>query len=68
MKLTREKNRHRIFPVVSVICQSLLIHIEVDSKLSLTPLSRHGSVFETSGQGITRYLDSTSVVFAAAAR
>jgi hypothetical protein len=54
--------------VVSVICRSPLIHIEVEFKLSLAPLSRHGLTFEQSGQELTQYLDSTSVTFAAPAR
>jgi hypothetical protein len=54
--------------VVSVICRSPLIHVEVDFKLSLAPLSRHGLIFEPSGQEITQYLISTSVAFAAPAR
>jgi hypothetical protein len=41
--------------VVSVICRSPLIHVEVDFKLSLAPLSRHGLIFEPSGQEITQY-------------
>jgi hypothetical protein len=54
--------------VVSVICRSPLIHVEVDFKLSLAPLSRLGLIFEPSGQEITQYLVSTSVAFAAPAR
>jgi hypothetical protein len=54
--------------VVSVICRSPLIHVEVDFKLSLAPLSRRGLIFEPSGQEITQYLISTSVAFAAPAR
>jgi hypothetical protein len=57
-----------IYPVVSVICRSSLIHVEVDFKLSLAPLSRHGLIFELSGQEITQYLDNTNVTFAAPAR
>jgi hypothetical protein len=59
-----------IYPVVSVICRSPLIHVEVevDFKLSLAPLSRHDLIFEPSGQEITQYLDSTNVTFAAPAR
>jgi hypothetical protein len=57
-----------IYPVVSVICRSPLIHVEVDFKLSLAPLSRHGLIFEPSGQEIIQYLDSTNVTFAAPAR
>jgi hypothetical protein len=56
------------YPVVSVICRSPLIHVEVDFKLSLAPLSRHGLIFEPSGQEISQYLVSTSVAFAAQAR
>jgi hypothetical protein len=56
------------YPVVSVICRSPLIHVEVDFKLSLPPLSRHGLIFEPSGQEITQYLVSTNVTFAASAR
>jgi hypothetical protein len=40
--------------VVSVICRSPLIHVEVDFKLSLAPLSRHGLIFESSTETITR--------------
>jgi hypothetical protein len=40
----------------------------VDFKLSLAPLSRHGLIFEPSGQEIAQYLDSTNVTFAAPAR
>jgi hypothetical protein len=54
--------------VVSVICRSPLIHVEVDFKLSLAPLSRRGLIFEPSGQEITQYLVSTSVAFATLAR
>jgi hypothetical protein len=54
--------------VVSVICRSPLIHVEVDFKLSLAPLSRHGLIFEPNGQEITQYHVSTSVAFAAPAR
>jgi hypothetical protein len=41
------------YPMVSVIFRSPLIHVEVDFKLSLAPLSRHGLIFEPSGQEIT---------------
>jgi hypothetical protein len=58
----------KYYPVVSVICRSPLIHVEVDFKLLLAPLSRYGLIFETSGQEITQYLDSTNVTFAAPAR
>jgi hypothetical protein len=54
--------------VVSVICRSPLIHVEVDFKLSLAPLSRHVLIFEPSGQEITQYLISTNVTFTAPAR
>jgi hypothetical protein len=54
--------------VVSVICRSPLIHVEVEFKLSLTPLPRHGLIFEPSGQELTQYLDFTSVAFIAPAR
>jgi hypothetical protein len=57
-----------IYPVVSVICRSSLIHVEVEFKLSLDPLSRHGLIFEPTRQELTQYLDSTSVAFAAPAR
>jgi hypothetical protein len=57
-----------IYSVVSVICRSPLIHIEVEFKLSLAPLPRHDLIFETSGQELTQYLDFTSVVVAAPAR
>jgi hypothetical protein len=56
------------YPVVSVICRSPLIHVEVDFKLSLAPLSRRGLIFEPSGQEISQYLVSISVAFAAPAR
>jgi hypothetical protein len=64
----RWENGTEIYPVVSVICRSPLIHVEVEFKLSLAPLSRHDLIFETSGQKLTQYLDSTSVTFAAPAR
>jgi hypothetical protein len=58
----------KIYPVVSMICRSPLIHVEVEFKLSLAPLPRHGLIFEPSGQELTQYLDFTSVAFAAPAR
>jgi hypothetical protein len=64
----QEKKDTGFCPVVSVICRSPLVHVEVDFKLSLAPLSRHGLIFESSGQEITQYLVSTSVTFAAPAR
>jgi hypothetical protein len=64
----REEKDTGFSPVVSVICQSPLIHVEVDFKLSLAPLSRRSLIFEPSGQEITQYLVSTSVAFAAPAR
>jgi hypothetical protein len=64
----REGKDTRFYPMVSVICRSPLIHIEVDFKLSLAPLSRHGLIFEPSGQEISQYLVSTSVALAAPAR
>jgi hypothetical protein len=64
----QEEKDTEFYPVVSVICRSPLIHVEVDFKLSLAPLSRRGLIFEPSGQGITQYLISTSVAFAAPAR
>jgi hypothetical protein len=64
----REEKDTEFYPVVSVICRSPLIHVEVDFKLSLTPLSRRSLIFEPSGQEITQYLVSTSVAFAASAR
>jgi hypothetical protein len=57
-----------IYLVVSVICRSPLVHVEVEFKLSLAPLPRHDLTFEPSGQELTQYLDSTSVAFAAPAR
>jgi hypothetical protein len=42
----QEKKDTEFYPVVSVICRSPLIHVEVDFKLSLAPLSRHGLIFE----------------------
>ena len=64
----QEKKDTRFYPVVSVICGSPIIHVEVDFKLSLAPLSRRGLIFEPSGQEITQYLISTSVAFAALVR
>jgi hypothetical protein len=64
----REEKDTRFYPVVLVICRSPLIHVEVDFKLSLAPLSRCVLIFEPSGQEITQYLISTSVAFAAPAR
>jgi hypothetical protein len=40
MKQLEWKKRHQDFPVVSVICRSPLIPVEVDSKFSLATLSR----------------------------
>jgi hypothetical protein len=57
-----------IYLVVSMICCSPLIHVEVEFKLSLAPLPRHGLIFEPSGQELTQYLDFTSVTFVAPAR
>jgi hypothetical protein len=57
-----------IYPMVSVICRSPLIHVEVEFKLSLDPLPRHDLIFKSSGPELTQYLDSTSVAFAAPAR
>jgi hypothetical protein len=54
-----------MYPVVSVICRSPLIYVEVEFKLSLAPLPRHDLIFEPSGQELTQYLDFTSVAFAA---
>jgi hypothetical protein len=62
------ENDTEIYPVVSVICRSPLIHVEVEFKLSLTPLSRLGLTFEPSGQELTHYVISTSVTFVALAR
>jgi hypothetical protein len=59
-----EENDTKFYPVVSVICRSPLIHVEVDFMLSLVPVSRQGLIFEPSGQEITQYLDSTSIAFA----
>jgi hypothetical protein len=36
--------------MVLVICRSPLVHVEVDSNLSFSPLSRHHLIFEPSGQ------------------
>jgi hypothetical protein len=63
-----EENDIKFYPVVSVIWRSPLIYVEVDFKLSLAPLSRHGLIFDPSGQEITQYLGSTSVAFAAPAK
>jgi hypothetical protein len=49
----QESKDTEFYLVVSVICQSPLIHVEVDFKFSLAPLSRHGLIFEPSGQEIT---------------
>jgi hypothetical protein len=57
-----------IYPMVSVICRSPLIHVEVEFKFSLAPLPRHGLIFEPSGQELTQYIDFTSVAFATPAR
>jgi hypothetical protein len=64
----QENKDTSFYPVVSVICRSPLIHIEVDFKFSLAPLSRHDLIFEPSGQEITQYLDSTNFTFAAPVR
>jgi hypothetical protein len=64
----QEEKDTGFYPVVSVICRSPLIHVEVDFKLSLAPLSRRGLIFELSGQEISQYLISTIVAFAAPAR
>jgi hypothetical protein len=64
----REEKDTGFYPVVSMICRSPLIHVVVDFKLSLAPLTRRGLIFEPSGQEITRYLVSTSAAFAAPAR
>jgi hypothetical protein len=64
----QEKKDTRFYHVVSIICRSPLIHVVVDFKLSLAPLSRHDLIFEPSGQEITQYLVSTNVTFAASAR
>jgi hypothetical protein len=58
------ENDTEIYHVVSVICRSSLIHVEVEFKFSLAPLSRHGLIV----QELTQYLDSTSVGLAASAR
>jgi hypothetical protein len=64
----QEEKDTRFYPLVSVICRSPLIHVEVDFKLSLAPLSQRGLIFELSGQEISQYLVSTIVAFAAPAR
>jgi hypothetical protein len=64
----REAKDTEFYPVVSLVCRSPLIHVEVDFKLSLAPLSRRGLIFEPSGQEISQYHVSTSVAFAALAR
>jgi hypothetical protein len=64
----QESKDTEFYLVVSVIFWSPLIYVEVDFKLSLAPLSRHGLIIEPSGQEITQYLDSTNVTFAAPAR
>jgi hypothetical protein len=46
----QEEKDTGFYPVVSVICRSPLIHVEVDFKLSLAPLSRRGLIFEPSEQ------------------
>jgi hypothetical protein len=62
------RERHRILSCGIGDLPITLIHVEVDFKLSLAPLSGCGLIFETSGQEITQYLVSTSVAFAAPAR
>jgi hypothetical protein len=52
------ENGTEIYHVVSVICRSPLIHVEVEFKLSLAHLLRHSLIFEPSGQKLTQYLDS----------
>jgi hypothetical protein len=37
-----EENDIDLYHVVLVICRSPLVHVEVDFKLSLAPLSKHG--------------------------
>jgi hypothetical protein len=64
----RWENDTEIYVLVSMICRSPLIHVEVEFKLSLAPLSRHDLIFEPSGQELTQYLDSTCIAFAAPAR
>jgi hypothetical protein len=64
----RWENGTKIYLVVSVICRSPLIHVEVEFKLSLAPLLRHVLFFELSGQELTQYLDSISIAFAAPTR
>jgi hypothetical protein len=64
----QEKKDTGFYLVVSVICRSPLIHVEVDFKISLAPLSTHGLIFEPSGQEITQHHVSTNVTFAAPAR
>jgi hypothetical protein len=61
------ENDTEIYLVVSVICRSPLIHVEVEFKLSLAPLLRHDLIYEPSGQELTQ-LDSTSITFVALAR
>jgi hypothetical protein len=41
-QLQEKKRDTKIYPIVSVIYRSPLIHVEVDSELSLAPLSRYG--------------------------
>jgi hypothetical protein len=43
------ENDTEIYLVVSVICWSPLIHVEVEFKISLAPLSRLDLIFELSG-------------------
>jgi hypothetical protein len=62
------ENDTEIYLAVSVIFQSPLIHVEVEFKLSLAPLSRLSLIFEPSGQELTQYLDSTIIAFAVSAR
>jgi hypothetical protein len=64
----RWENDTKVYPMVSMICRSPLIHVEVEFNLSLAPLSRHGLVFQPCGQELTKYLDFTCVAFAAPAR
>ena len=67
-KQVRGKKRHQNFFRGISDLPITVIHVEVDFKFSLAPLSRHDLIFEPRKQGITQYLGSTSVTFAAPAR
>ena len=51
------------FPVVSMTCRSLLIHVEVDSKHQTAPLSRLRLIFEPDWSMNLSNLDFIRVAF-----